>query len=120
MIDFGKTVGGIAGAIVGTVFGPIGSAAGATVGKEIGDVLEDAVVDEVKSVKTVVPSAEPKPLAKSKSAWLGLLLVLVPPALEYGAGLDWAQWIGASNASIVVGVLVLLLRLWTAAPITRG
>ena len=114
-MDIGKTIGGALGSIVGTIFGPIGTAAGAKAGEYVGDAIESAVADE----KPVSAAPPPKPLIASKSAWFGLLLVVVPPALQYGIDYDWSQIVSPTAAIVITGAITIALRVVTSGAIGR-
>lgn len=56
-----------------------------------------------------------------KTFFGGLSLIIVPPALEYAAKVDWNALVGAKYAFVVSGVLMIAMRAVTNSGIfTKG
>ena len=55
-----------------------------------------------------------------KTIGFGLILVIVPPALTYLAGVDWTHLIGANAALIISGVITIALRAVTDTPLGKS
>jgi len=57
---------------------------------------------------------ETKPVVKSKTVWVGLVIGLLPVILQYLAEIDWTQYVPAEYAPTVIGGIMIALRFVTA------
>jgi hypothetical protein len=48
---------------------------------------------------------------------VGLALAIAPSAISYLSGIDWNQYIGATGAFFVSGLLMLAMRFVTSTPL---
>jgi hypothetical protein len=52
-----------------------------------------------------------------KTIAAGLAMVILPPALQYLAGIDWSQLVGAKYSLVLSGLIMIGLRLVTTTPV---
>lgn len=55
-----------------------------------------------------------------KTILIGLLLAVGTPALDYLAGVNWAEMVGPTGAVIVSGVIMVAMRFLTNTPALKG
>jgi len=55
-----------------------------------------------------------------KTLLFGLAMVVASPALMYLADIDWTQYVSATWAPVVAGVVTILLRVVTTTPIGKS
>ena len=47
----------------------------------------------------------------------GLLMVVVPPALNYLVGINWTSYVSPNEAFFISGILTMILRVVTTTPV---
>lgn len=55
-----------------------------------------------------------------KTLIVGLLLAIVPVALQYLAGIDWAQYVGPQTAFFISGAIMMVMRFFTTTPVAQA
>lgn len=51
---------------------------------------------------------------------VGFLLAIVPVALQYLAGIDWAQYVGPQTAFFISGGIMMFMRFFSTTPIAQS
>lgn len=55
-----------------------------------------------------------------KTLIVGFLLAVLPVALQYLAGIDWAQYVGPQAAFFVSGAIMMVMRFFTSTPVAQA
>lgn len=51
---------------------------------------------------------------------VGFLLAILPVALQYLAGIDWAHYVGPQTAFFISGAIMMVMRFFSTTPVAQA